>query len=75
MNRILIRPVKRLFSKRQQWVFEIRGANGERIDPRDTVFNRGELALTLSSLFVDDPLEMVLYDRHGNVERRETLRK
>jgi len=70
MNRILIRPVKRWFSKRQQWTFEIRAANGERIDPRDTVFNRKDLIDGLRNLVIDDQLEFVIYDRFDNVESR-----
>lgn len=38
MIRILVKPAKRLFTRRRQWTFEIRAANGRRIDPRDTLF-------------------------------------
>lgn len=74
MNRILIKPAKRKFSKRQQWVFELRGGNGERIDPRDTVFNRTDLANQLQSMFLHDELELVVQDRHGKIESQVQLR-
>ena len=74
-NRIIVKPARRLFSRRQQWVFELRGANGEPIDPRDTVFNRAELIKTLEGFFrEDDALELVVQDRHGIVVRRKMLR-
>lgn len=74
MNRILIRPARRWFSRRQQWTFELRAANGERIDPRDTVFNRGDLTLMLESFVMTGMLELVVYDRFDNVESRRRLR-
>ena len=73
MNRILIKPAKRWFSKRQQWVFELRAANGELIDPRETVFNRQELIETLTGI-ATGPLELVVYDRHNEVESRTPVR-
>lgn len=74
MIRILIQPAKRLFAKRQQWTFEIRGGNGERIDPRDTYNNRDEASEFWIHLMEGvEPVELVVYDRHGNVERREEL--
>lgn len=68
--RILIRPAKRLFSRRQQWTFEIRGANGEPIDPRDTYANRVDIVYVWRKLLAG-PVEFVMYDRYGNVESRE----
>lgn len=74
MNRILIKPARRWFSKRQQWTFELRAANGERIDPRDTIYNQPELIEALAGFFISDPLEMVIYDRHGVVDKRVVMR-
>lgn len=74
MNRILIRPAKRWFSKRQQWSFELRAANGEPIDPRETTYNRQELIDTMTRFLTADPLELVVYDRFGNIESRQPLR-
>jgi hypothetical protein len=75
MIRILIRPAKRLFTRRQQWTFEVRAAtNGERIDPRDTYNNRDDVIGAMRNLIVEHPVELVVYDRYGNVEFRETLR-
>jgi hypothetical protein len=71
MNRILIKPVKRWFSKRQQWTFELRGANGEQIDPRDTYNNR--MDARDAALAFRGPVELVIYDRFGEVESRELL--
>jgi hypothetical protein len=71
---VLVRPVKRLFSRRWQWTFELRASNGARIDPRDTIYNRPELVDALTNVLADDPLELVIYDRHGKVESRTDLR-
>lgn len=72
MNRILIKPVKRLFSRRQQWVFELRAANGRQVHPNDTYNNRDE-ALAGIMAFREQPVEVVTYDAAGNVESRELL--
>lgn len=74
MNRIVIKPVKRWFSRRQQWTFALVAANGEPIDPRETVFNRGELIETLKGFIVDDPVELVIHGLDGDVAHREQLR-
>jgi hypothetical protein len=75
MNRILVKPSKSWFGGRRQWRFELRAANGERIDPRDTYANRDEAAGGIVD-FVSgaDPLELVIYDRYGEVESRTQLR-
>lgn len=73
MNRLLIKPARRWFGGRQQWKFEMRAANGARIDPRDTYANRDEAAAGVLN-YRSEPLELVLYDRYGNVESREQLR-
>lgn len=74
MNRIVIKPVKRWFSKRQQWTFDLVAANGEPIDPRETVFNRGELIRTLADFIVKEPVEVVCLNRHGQEAFRKPLR-
>lgn len=85
MIRVLVKPAKRLFGRRRQWRFEIRGANGERIDPRDTYANHGDVVSIMELLFTGEaeaaglrepfePVELVLYDRHGNIEDRRQLR-
>jgi hypothetical protein len=76
MIRILVKPAKRLFTRRQQWTFEIRGANGERIDPRDTYNNRIDAIGVMETLFQKDGsgVELVIYDRYDNVEERRILR-
>jgi hypothetical protein len=74
-NRIIVKPAKRWFSTRQQWTFELRAANGERIDPRDTVYNQPPLISTLVGFFDGDtPLELVVQDRYGNIDYRTPLR-
>lgn len=73
--RILVKPAKRMFGGRQQWKFEIRGPNGERIDPRDTYGNRNEASAPLEELVNGSrPVELVTYDKAGNVETRIMLR-
>lgn len=72
--RVLVRPVRRRFTRRTQWVFEIRGANGELIDPRDTYNNYVDLLDTMMAVFGDRPVELVTYDRFGNVDDRSWLR-
>ena len=72
--RILIKPAKRLFTKRQQWTFEIRGSNGERIDPRDSYNNREDAIHSMCVLFGGEPVELVIYDKGGDVEERRHLR-
>lgn len=74
MNRILIKPVTRLFTRRQQWTFEIRAANGERIDPRDTYHNRRDISDFWREFVLREPCEIVLYDKGGNVAERVTIR-
>lgn len=73
MNRILVKPSKSWFGGRRQWKFELRAANGERIDPRDTYANRHEAANGIVE-FLSGPLELVLHDRYGEVEQRKPLR-
>jgi uncharacterized protein YegP (UPF0339 family) len=72
VNRILIKPAKRLFTRRLQWVFELRAANGALVDPRDTYNNRDE-ALAGILAFRTEPVEVVVYDKFGEVESRELL--
>jgi hypothetical protein len=72
--RILIKPAKRLFTKRQQWTFEIRGSNGEPIDPRETYNNRNDAIHSMCVLFGGEPVELVIYDKGGDVEERRILR-
>ena len=43
-------PAKRRFSNRKQWKFQIRGGNGEPIDPRDTYANVGDIFAVLNLL-------------------------
>lgn len=79
MIRVLIKPAKRLFGGRRQWKFEIRAANGERIDPRDTYANREDAIRTIRELLgltdmTFQHVELVLYDRFGNIEDRRKLR-
>lgn len=47
-----IRPAKRRFGikPRKQWQFQIKGGNGEPIDPRDTYANTGDILMVLSAL-------------------------
>jgi len=75
INRILIKPSKSVFGKRKQWKFELRAENGERIDPRDTYANRDEaVSGILEFVSGTTPVELVVYDRYGNVETRTRLR-
>lgn len=75
MIRIIIKPAKRWFSPRQQWTFELRAANGARLDPRDTVYNRAELITALAKVgSLTEPMELVILDRFGVVEERWRLR-
>jgi hypothetical protein len=75
MNRILVKPSKSWFGGRRQWKFELRGANGELIDPRDTYTNRDEAASGITDFVAGpDPIELVIYDRYGNEESRTQLR-
>jgi hypothetical protein len=71
---ISIKPARRIFSGRNQWKFEIRAANGEPIDPRDTYANRGDIETEMDALIRTDPVELVFYDRNGNIEQRRVLR-
>lgn len=75
MTRILIRPTRRMFTRRLQWTWEIRGGNGEPIDPRETYNNRAD-AVQWWTEFVAGrgPVELVVYDEYGNVEKRIELR-
>jgi hypothetical protein len=75
MNRILIRPVRRLFTRRQQWTFEIRAANGERIDPRDTYNNWRDISDFWLEFILNQPAEIVLYGLDGEVAERATVRE
>lgn len=74
MTRIIIKPAKSIL-KRNQWVFEIRAANGRRVDPRDTYNNRPEASEWWEQFVTgDEPVELVVQDRYGNVEERRQLR-
>lgn len=74
MTRIIVKPAKRLL-KRNQWQFEIRASNGKLLDPRDTFNNRSEASEPWEQLITgDDPVELVVMDRYGNVEERRQLR-
>lgn len=75
MNRILVKPSKSWFGGRRQWRFELRADNGKLIDPRDTYANRDEAASGITDFVAGpDPLELVVYDRYGEVESRMRLR-
>lgn len=75
MIRVVIRPVTRIWARRQQWAFQILGANGEPIDPVDTYNNRGDLVRIIEKAFsFSEPVELVVMDRFGNVEERRRLR-
>jgi hypothetical protein len=74
MIRAIIKPSRSMFGGRRQWKFEIRATNGERIDPRETYANREDLIETLETLFGGQIVELVIMDRHGNVEDRRQLR-
>ncbi len=54
MFTIDITPAKRRFGRkpRKQWQFQITADNGERIDPRDTYANTGDIVSLLDSLKV-----------------------
>jgi hypothetical protein len=70
-----IKPAKSML-KRRQWGFEIRGGNGERIDPRDTYNNRGDAVDIMEKLIGgDEPVQLVIMDRYGEVEERRELRQ
>lgn len=78
VNRILIKPKKRWYSSRQQWTFELQGGNYAQVDPRDTVYNREELITTLRRFFDADagePVELIVQDARGVVEKRIMLRR
>jgi hypothetical protein len=71
---IIRKPVKRLFTRRQQWAFELR-SGGRLIDPRESYFNRDEAGATLVDLVTGDgPVVLVTQDRWGREESREVLR-
>lgn len=74
MTRIIVKPAKSLL-KRNQWAFEIRAANGRRVDPRDTYNNRPEASEWWERFVTgDEPVELVIKDRYGNIEERRQLR-
>lgn len=75
MTRIIIKPSRSIFGGKRQWKFEIRAANGARLSDRDTYANRSEASAPWENLFTgDDPVELVVMDRYGNVEERRQLR-
>jgi len=72
---ILVKPAWRRFGGRLQWKFELRAANGRRIDPRDTYANRDEASAPLVELVSGTtPVELVVQNRFGLVEDRIKLR-
>lgn len=73
MIRVFVKPAKSLL-RRPQWKFEIRAANGERLDPRDTYNNRADAIATLNRLFSYEVVELVIVDRNGRTEDRRLIR-
>lgn len=73
MIRVFVKPAKSLL-RRPQWKFEIRAANGERLDPRDTYNNRADAIATLNRLFTYEAVELVIVDRNGRTEDRRLIR-
>lgn len=67
MITVTVKPTRRMFAGRKQWKFEIRAANGERIDPRDTYANVGDIYTMLHALH-GDPIQVEVHYTDG-VER------
>ena len=74
MIRVTIKPARRLFGGRNQWKFEITADNGERIDPRDTYANRGDIVDIVNRLVDEEDVELVVMGRDGKVESSVRLR-
>lgn len=74
MIRVLVKPAKRLFTKRPQWTWEIRAGNGERIDPRDSYYNQEDAVHAMCVVFGGEPVELVIYGKGGDVEERRQIR-
>lgn len=75
MININIVPAKSRFGrpKRKQWKFEIVGANGEPVDPRDTYANVGDIRDILQALLVDDEIQLTVHYLSAG-EQKSTLR-
>lgn len=72
MIRINVRPVKRPFTRRRQWIYEFVAANGEKLDPRDTYNNQAELIDMVTQLVAGtEPVELVVFDTDGPAIRRQ----
>jgi len=74
MITVTVKPTRRLFTRRLQWVFDIAASNGEPLHPNDTYNNRPECIHAPEVLFGDEPVELVVLDSTGAVESRRMLR-
>lgn len=70
MIRIIVKPARRIFGGRRQWRFEIRAANGRKIDPRDTYVNVGDIKTIARKLLTigGDSVVLEVHHRDGFVE-------
>lgn len=66
MNTCDITPAKRRFGvkPRKQWRFSVTAANGERLDPRDTYANVGDILAMLEGLR-NNPLRVRIHYLDG----------
>lgn len=74
MITVTVKPARRLFTRRLQWVFTITASNGEPLHPNDSYNNRPECVHAPEVLFGDEPVELVVLDSNGVVEYRRQLR-
>lgn len=76
-TRIVITQARQRFGrlrKRKQWQYSIVAPNGERIDPRDTYANPGDIRAVLARLI--GGTGPIIFETHlaGGAIRREPLR-
>lgn len=75
MITVTIKPVRRRFTRRLQWVYEFVAANGEKLDPRDTYNNRPELIDMVTMLVSgSDSVALKVYDADGSYGYTRSLR-
>ena len=67
--RIVVKPSRRWFQGRGQWKWGIVAANGEPLDPRDTVPNTGDIENAMRSLVAGSvPVVLEVHYRDGSVQ-------
>ena len=67
MITIDVKPAKRRFSLRKQWKFTVTGGNNERIDPRDTYANIGDIRDIWTRIInSSEPVRLVVHYSNGS---------